>query len=358
MLWLDDIALSQRRLGVFDAAFALLFVGLFPVAALGDEIFASVGNYGSGGEGANAVIQQAAQGVADRLNAQSPSFVLSLGDVLYGTYPSNTYFEFQPLGPTGNPSFEVAVGDLYGQYIKGVGSSVMNFFPVVGDHDWHHETIQIDEATGYSIGPAILGYNTTVDITTDPAFYTAAQTVYANAQTYLAGSNTNPSNTQFGLTTVYDKVTIFAAPDTPENGDTYETYFSGLYSLTTSQTASTAPVRWYDTLQGNVHIFALSTDPNELFQGGLNSIDIQDSGHVCGQSCQHPPRAMVHGCARRIDRDLEHCGDAPADRERLDAAGGLLHIGRDAAGTSLDGVYAMVRQHRRRPGALCSHPRL
>ena len=129
-----------------------------------------------------------------------------------------------------------------------------------------------------SIGPAILGYNTTVNITTDPTFYTNAQTAYANAQTYLAGSNTNPSNTQFGLTTVYDKVTIFGAPDTPENGDTYETYFSGLYGLTTSQTPSTAPVRWYDTLQGNVHIFALSNDPNELFQGGLKSINIQDPG--------------------------------------------------------------------------------
>ena len=45
---------------------------------------------------------------------------------------------------------------------------------------------------------------------------------------------TRDSNTQFGLTTVYDKVTIFGAPDTPENGDTYETYFSGLYGLSTS----------------------------------------------------------------------------------------------------------------------------
>lgn len=122
--------------------------------------------------------------------------------------------------PTGNPSFEVAVGDLYGQYIKQSalvpnGGSEMNFFPVLGDHDWHHETIQIDEATGFSIGPTALGYNTSVNITTDPAFYTNAQTVYANAQTYLAGSNTNPSNTQFGLTTVFDKVTIFGAPNTP-----------------------------------------------------------------------------------------------------------------------------------------------
>ena len=82
MLWLDDIALSQRRLGVFAAAFALPLAGLFPAFALGDEIFASVGNYGSGGEGPNAVVQQAAQGVAVRFNAQSPSFVLSLGDVL------------------------------------------------------------------------------------------------------------------------------------------------------------------------------------------------------------------------------------------------------------------------------------
>jgi mono/diheme cytochrome c family protein len=196
--------------------------------------------------------------------------------MLYGTYPTNTYYEFQPLRPYGTPSFENNVGDLYGQYIKQSalvpnGGTEMNFFPVRGDHDWHDETIQIDEATGYSIGPASLGYNVTVNISTDPTFYT-------NAQTYLAGSNTNPSNTQFGLTTVYDKVTIFGAPDTPENGDTYETYFSGLYGLPTSQTASTAPVRWYDTLQGNVHVFALSTDPNELFQSGLKSIDIQDSG--------------------------------------------------------------------------------
>jgi len=274
MLWLDDIALSQRRLGVFDAAFALLLACLFPASAFGDEIFAAVGNYGSGGDGANAVIQQAAQGVADRLIAQSPSFVLSLGDVLYGTYPSNTYREFQPLGPTGDPSFSVAVGDLYGQYIKGVGSSVMNFFPVVGDHDWHHETIQIDVATGKSICTdtdpvcAALGYNQNVDITTDPAFYTNAQNVYANAQSYLSGANTNPSNTQFGLTTVYDKVTIFGAPDTPQNGDTYETYFSGLYGLPTSQTASTAPVRWYDTLQGDVHIFRCRLTLTSSFRAG------------------------------------------------------------------------------------------
>jgi len=66
---------------------------LFPASALGDEIFAAVGNY-AGGEGATAVIQQAAQGVADRLIAQSPSFVLSLGDVLYSTYPSNTISNF------------------------------------------------------------------------------------------------------------------------------------------------------------------------------------------------------------------------------------------------------------------------
>ena len=54
--------------------------------------------------------------------------------MLYGTYPTNTYYEFQPLPPYGTPSFENNVGDLYGQYIKGVGSSVMNFFPVLGDH--------------------------------------------------------------------------------------------------------------------------------------------------------------------------------------------------------------------------------
>ena len=266
-----------------DIALALALSVLVPASARGDEIFASVGNFGSGGYGPNAVVQQAAQGVADRLNAQSPSFVLGLGDMLYGPYPTNTFLEFQPLGPSGDPSFETFVGDLYGQYIKQSalvpnGGSTMNFFPVLGDHDWHHETIQIDEETGMSIGPAVLGYDTTVNITTDPTFYTNAQTVYAGAQSYLSGANTNHANTQFGLTTVYDKVTIFGAPDTPENGDTYETYFSGLYGLTTSQTASTAPVRWYDTLQGDVHIFALSTDTNELFQGGLKSIDIQDSG--------------------------------------------------------------------------------
>jgi hypothetical protein len=149
-------SLRVSRCFGFDAAFALLLASLFPASALGDEIFAGVGNYGSGGEGATAVIRQAAQGVADRLIAQSSSFVLSLGDVLYGTYPSNTYFEFQPLGPTGNPSFAVAVGDLYGQYIKQSalvpsGGTEMNFFPVIGDHDWHHETIQIDVATGKSI---------------------------------------------------------------------------------------------------------------------------------------------------------------------------------------------------------------
>jgi len=125
MLWLDDrIPLNRRGparywLGVFDAAFALLLAVLFPASALGDEIFAAVGNYGSGGEGETAVIQQAAQGVADRLNAQAPSFVLSLGDMIYGTYPSNTYYEFQPLPPYGNPSFVNNAGDLYGQYIKG-----------------------------------------------------------------------------------------------------------------------------------------------------------------------------------------------------------------------------------------------
>ena len=276
---------ARAPLRTYDIALALALALFCPTSAFGDEIFAGVGNYGSGGDGATAVIRQAAQGVANRLIAQSPSFVLSLGDMLYGTYPTNTYREFQPLGPSGDPSFGVAVGDLYGQYIKGVGSSVMNFFPVIGDHDWHHETIQIDEATGKSIctdpDPLVcpaLGYNTTVNISSDSAFYMNAQSVYTNAQAYLSGANTNPSNTQFGLTTVFDKVTIFGAPNTPINGDTYETYFSGLYGLPTSQTASTAPVRWYDTLQGNVHVFALSTDPNELFQGGLKSINIQNSG--------------------------------------------------------------------------------
>ncbi len=103
--------------------------------------------------------------------------------------------------------------------------------------DWHHETIQIDEATGYSIGPASLGYNTTVNISTDPTFYTNAQTAYAKRRHTLQAPTRNPSNTQFGLTTVYDKVTIFGAPDTPENGDTYETYISELYGLSTSRDA-------------------------------------------------------------------------------------------------------------------------
>jgi hypothetical protein len=125
---------ARAPLRTYDIALALALALLCPTSALGDEIFAGVGNYGSGGEGATAVIQQAAQGVADRLIAQSPSFVLSLGDVLYGTYPTNTYFEFQPLGPTGNPSYEVAVGDLYGQYIKQSalvpnGGTEMNFLP-------------------------------------------------------------------------------------------------------------------------------------------------------------------------------------------------------------------------------------
>ncbi|MGA8156944.1 MAG: autotransporter-associated beta strand repeat-containing protein, partial [Rhodoplanes sp.] len=268
----------------YDIALALALALFCPTSALGDEIFAGVANYGSGGEGPNAVVQQAAQGVADRLIAQSPSFVLSGGDMLYGTYPSDPFLDFEPLGPTGNPSFEVAVGDLYGQYIKQSalvpnGGTEMNFFPVVGDHDWHHETIQVNVETGYSVGPALEGYNVNVNKDTNPAFYGAALTAYNDAQSYLSGANTNHSNTQFGLSTsVANQITIFGAPNTPENGDTYESYFSALYHLTTSQTASTQPIRWYDTLQGNVHVFALSTDPNEIFQGGLKSIDIQDSG--------------------------------------------------------------------------------
>ena len=182
MLWLDDIALSQRRLGVFDAAFALLLAGLFPASALGDEIFAAVGNYGSGGDGANAVIQQAAQGVADRLIAQSPSFVLSLGDMLYGTYPTNTYLRISASGAHRKPQLRSrrrrSIRPVH-QGRAGLDADVMNFFPVVGDHDWHHETIQINVETGVSVGPAVLGYNNTVDITTNPAFYTNAQTVYA-----------------------------------------------------------------------------------------------------------------------------------------------------------------------------------
>jgi Calcineurin-like phosphoesterase len=263
-----------------------VLAAVFPLTARGDETFAVVGDYGSSGEGPNAVVQQAAQGVATRLNLQSPSFLLSMGDQLYGTYPKPVLFgETQPLQPTGAPSYSTAVGPLYDPYIKQSalvpgGGLEMNFFPVLGDHDWWHETIQVDEGTGFSVGSASDGYDTSVNITTDRAFYTNAQAAYASAQSYLAGANTDPSNTQFGLrtTTPSNAPTIFGSPNTTINGDSYESYFSALYNLTTSQTPSTAPLRWYDTLQGSVHVFALSNDPNEIYQGGLNTINIQDSG--------------------------------------------------------------------------------
>ena len=259
------------------------------------QTFAVVGDYGSGGKGPDDVVKKAAKGVADQLAIQNPSFVLSLGDQLYGPFPipagSNGHaFETVPLAASDAAGgYGNAVGKLYNQFIlpnpsltASLGNNAgtagtMNFFPVLGDHDWRHETVQADPATGALITNATSGccdgftpnfaYGTVPNTDANAQFYANAAQAFAATQQYVTGP---------GLAKNSISALVFGPPGTPLNGDSYATYFSGLANLA-SQTPS-GTVRWYDTTQGAVHVFALSSDPNELYQGGLKTVDAQDSG--------------------------------------------------------------------------------
>lgn len=133
---------------------------LCPVNAGADETFATVVDFGSSGKDSYFVGAEAAQGVAIRLNAQNPAFVLAIGDLGYGPFPvsqlNGKSFETAPLPPNSSSGYPTAVGALYGQYIlKSTlvpnGGATMNFFPALGDHDWRHEQIQVSALTGQSI---------------------------------------------------------------------------------------------------------------------------------------------------------------------------------------------------------------
>lgn len=196
-------------------------------------VVADFGSAGFPGDRAP-VIAKAASGVASRLTGDSPSIILSLGDQVY--QPAHS----PPSPPTASQElYQQAVGNLYGGYLKDSsslsgGGPTLRLFPVAGDHDWWGQTEFVDRS---------------------------ASTIY---QTYAL----------YALPEFSYEFSMAAA-------DLYAQVFAGLDSLPASRTgsvASTEPFRWYDVVEGAVQVFALSNDPNELYLGGLATIDYQDAG--------------------------------------------------------------------------------
>ena len=201
------------------------------------ETFAVVGDYGSGGGGPNDVVKKAAKGVADQLATQNPSFVLSLGDQLYGPFPipagTSHSFETVPLAATDAAGgYGNAVGKLYSQFIlpnpsltaslgNNAGTATtMNFFPVLGDHDWRHETVQADPATGTLITNATSGC--CVGFTPNFAYGTLP-TTDVNAQFYANAAQT------FSATPYFITADTIAIPctNTPAAGWLLRNGFTG-----------------------------------------------------------------------------------------------------------------------------------
>ncbi|MBN8874243.1 MAG: autotransporter domain-containing protein [Rhodospirillales bacterium] len=292
-------ACTARLRAICALPAALLALSAAPARA--DQSFGVVGDFGSTASPPQApVIAQAATGVAAALSGKAPAYILALGDLIYGpvdqsslAYAGNKMpFTLSP-PPAGY--YTTAIGSLYGPYMQQSGTvpnggATTRFFPAIGDHDWWHEQVQVFALTGQPLSYTPSGgppypYSTTYGIgpglSNPNGFYTAAQA--AAAQVVALDANIQAHASTLGQLLPGGGTTpiVFGAPNTPVNADNYETYFAALATPPNAQTPS-GSLRWYDTQQGSgpgsVHVFSLSNDPNEVLQGGLATIDMQNAG--------------------------------------------------------------------------------
>ncbi|MEE3623695.1 metallophosphoesterase [Nitrospirillum sp. BR 11752] len=202
--------------------------------------FAIVGDFGSGGVdcdgNTDTVSATAALGVAQAVTSAMPAadggFIISLGDQVYQPWVHGD--ENEPATPT---EYEAAIGATYGAYIDYtnvpsayIGSNTgktMQLFPVIGDHDWWKQ-----QQRGGLI-------NTVTDST--------------------------------GI--IYE---MSAPAPSGEPTDNYQSYFAGLGlpvgAPGDDSNGESACIRYYDRVlaNGQIHLFVLSNDPNEVALGTLS----------------------------------------------------------------------------------------
>lgn len=236
-------AAIRRMLGAGSIfPFSRLFAGTG--AKSGDADFCLIGDFGAGyflGEEKIASQNPNAMAVAKGIRKFAPlegnAYVVSLGDQIYEPYngtPSKDYpFNVETWPVSGVEAYDQTIGELYSPYIlfpKGSksafaakGSSKQRFFAILGDHDWWHQPrIKILNQPVYPLNTASY-----------PAQIAPNQPLYQ-----LYGSKGEPIG--------------------------YTEYFSNQ-----GQGSSSGSCCYWDQIKGQVHWFALSSDPNEVLLGTL-----------------------------------------------------------------------------------------
>ncbi|MBN8925636.1 MAG: autotransporter domain-containing protein [Rhodospirillales bacterium] len=290
-------ARPARALAAPLALAATLTIAVPSIPARADQTFGVVGDFGSTASPPEVpVIAQAATGVAAALTGKGPAYILGLGDLIYGPAElAGSPFAGNKMPFTLSPApagyYTTAIGSLYGPYMQQSatvpnGGATTRFFPAIGDHDWWHEQVQVNAETGQPLSYPTYPYSTSYGIgpglSNPNGFYTAAQAAAAQVLTLAANIEANAATLgQLFPGAVEHSLVVFGAPNTPVGADNYETYFAALATPPNAQSPS-GSLRWYDTQQGSgpgsVHVFSLSNDPNEVLQGGLATIDMQNAG--------------------------------------------------------------------------------
>jgi autotransporter-associated beta strand protein len=201
--------------------------------------FAIVGDFGAGNysrEGeliAGGRVNPDCLAVANTLKQFAPvrgsAYIISVGDQIYIPFAPG-----DETMPADVANYDTAIGQLFYPYIqfpasstsayKNKGSKTQRFFCLLGDHDWWHQPqVTVD------------GF---IDYDTDSLDFPQS----AKPQTQY----------------LQDAPLGAVSP--------FMDYFSeqGLWSATQNP-------RYYDLLQGSIHWFALSSDPNETLYGTLNN---------------------------------------------------------------------------------------
>ena len=216
--------------------------------------FAIVGDFGAGNYDRNgnlkSVVNPDCLAVANGIKQYAPvrgsAYVISVGDQIYIPYKKKTETmaaEETLLGVVAD--YDTAIGQLFAPYIKfpadstsmysKQGSPVRRFFCVLGDHDWWHQ-------------PRVSANNSPY---------------YAPDAPPTVAPSSFPPPPPMPPTTSQSQYFIDAQDGVPSA-------FAGYFS-DQGQWSSTKNPRYYDLLQGSIHWFAMSSDPNETLLGLLSN---------------------------------------------------------------------------------------
>jgi Calcineurin-like phosphoesterase len=244
IIGLSSAAAMIRRLLTAGTVFPFskLFAGVG--SNPGDADFCLVGDFGAGYFLSNEKIASqnpnalaVAEGIRKFAPLEGNAYVVSLGDQIYEPYdgtPSTDYpFNVETWPVSGVEAYDQTIGELYSPYIlfpKGSksayaakGSTKQRFLAILGDHDWWHQPrIKILNQPAYPLNTASY-----------PAQIAPNQPLYQ-----LYGSKGEPVG--------------------------YTEYFSNQ-----GQGSSSGSCCYWDQIKGQVHWFALSSDPNEVLLGTL-----------------------------------------------------------------------------------------